>query len=174
MARFLKAPAVLLATTALLAFAGTSVSAQTADRYKDISNALVAQGSEILGSDASAAKAGEAQVFFERALVANPANVAALIALGEAHEAQDHTSKGLKYYRKALELEPNNLEALQQQTLAFLKRDLVDEAGGNREKIARLCRTGCDALTKVEAAIATYQASGLQAGAAQEAHAADG
>ncbi|MBL4639480.1 MAG: hypothetical protein JKY57_03010, partial [Kordiimonadaceae bacterium] len=64
---------------------------------------------------------------------------------------------GLKYYRQALEIEPNDKQALEVQTLAFLKRDMTDKANGNRDKLARLCVSGCPALDVVVSAIEAYK-----------------
>lgn len=126
---------------------------QTNDKYKQVSDKLVADANTALNS----ADKETAQTLFERALVADPANVAALLGLGRSHEAQDRIGKGLKYYRHALEVEPNNLTAIEVQSYAFLKQDLVDEAGDNLEKLKMLCRGGCETLDRVDEAITHYR-----------------
>ena len=146
------------------AFGVTSAVAQVSDDYKSLSRELVRDGNEALAmEDAEAAKD-----LFERALVANPASVTALIGLGKSFEAMDSVPKGLKFYRHALAIEPNNLDALEAQSLAFLKRGLYDEAELNRDKLKRLCRAGCPALTDVEEALTAYLSQQADASAAQE------
>lgn len=129
-----------------------SVSAN--DKYKDVSSQLVREA----GVAFMAERTEDAQLLFERALVANPANIDALIGLGKTHEALGKVGRGLKYYRQALAIDPNAFPALEAQAVAFLKRDMVDRAEANRDKLARLCVAGCDALENVEVAIEGYRA----------------
>lgn len=150
--------------SATLLISASAAALQTGNDYQTISRALVADGRSALAQSDGAT----AQRLFERALVANPANVTALVGLGRAHEAQGAVPVSLKYYRRALDVEPNNLDALEAQALAFLKRDLFDEAELNRDKLKRLCRAGCSALDTVESAIAGYVAADAPADLATE------
>ncbi len=124
------------------------------DRYKDASRMLVSEASMALKAE----KSEEALVLYERALVADPANLNALIGLGKTHEVQGRVGRGLKYYRQALAIDPNAQSALEAQAVAFLKRDMVDRAEANRDKLARLCSTGCRALETVRTALDGYKA----------------
>jgi len=135
--------------------ATVSAFAEAETKYDKISNQLVSQANTAMSDQHFA----DAQLFYERALVANPASITALIGLGRAHEGQGRVGKGLKYYRQALEIEPNDQGALEVQALAFLKRDMIDRADNNREKLARLCSNGCPALASVETALKDYQHS---------------
>lgn len=141
---------VPLALGGLLAMGGA---ATATDKYKDTSRELVVQAHVALTSES----AEDAQLLFERALVANPANLQALIGLGKSHEAQGRVGRGLKYYRQALSIDPNAFTALEAQALAFLKRDMVERAEANRDKLARLCTGGCGELDTVDTAIKGYQ-----------------
>ncbi len=134
-----------------LLFAGT-VAAN--DKYKDLSVQLVREAGVALVAE----RVGDAQFLYERALVADPANIDALIGLGKTHEASGKVGRGLKYYRQALAIDPNAFPALEAQAVAFLKRDMVDRAEANREKLARLCVAGCEALENVDVAIEGYRA----------------
>lgn len=135
----------------VIAFSGPAFAS---DKYKDTSRILVSEASMALASE----KAEDAQLLFERAIVADPANLEALVGLGKSHEAQGRVGRGLKYYRQALSIDPNAHAALEAQALAFLKRDMKDRAETNRDKLARLCTAGCDALSNVEAALDGYTA----------------
>lgn len=134
-----------------LAMAGN---ATANDKYKDASRMLVSQATMALKAD----NPDEALVLYERALVADPANLNALIGLGKTHEAQGRVGRGLKYYRQALAIDPNAHPALEAQAVAFLKRDMVERAEANREKLARLCTAGCQALDAVNTALDGYRA----------------
>lgn len=154
---------LLVATALMGVLAGPSI-AQTAEKYQELSEQLVAEASGAMKAE----QAKEAQSLYERALVANPANIDALIGLGKAHEAQGRIGSGLKYYRKALELEPNDKNALEYQALAFLKRNLRARAENNRDKLASLCTDGCDELETVTSAIEEFSARKADAGAHTE------
>lgn len=149
--RFLTVTALVGALVISLALSGQS----SADsKYKDVSKILVREAQMAQKAD----KVVEAQTLFERALVADPANLNALIGLGKTHEAQGRVGRGLKYYRQALAIDPNEHVALEAQAVAFLKRDMVERAEANREKLVRLCADGCAALDKVTVALGTYKA----------------
>ncbi|MCK0069816.1 tetratricopeptide repeat protein [Kordiimonas laminariae] len=144
---------VFSAVVAVSLFAAPAF-AQTNEKYKQVSEKYVAEANVALKSENNA----QAQVLFERAIVANPANVTALIGLGQTHEAEGRIGRSLKYYRHALEIEPNALPALEAQALAFLKRDMIDRAESNLSKLSRLCPNGCKALDTVETSIEGYKA----------------
>ncbi|MCJ9429003.1 hypothetical protein [Kordiimonas marina] len=135
--------------------------AQTASKYQALSRELVSEGQAAL----SAKQTKKAKELYERALVADPANVNALVGLGKTHEAMGLVGHGLRNYRQALELEPNDKAALEAQALAFLKRDLVSRATDNRDKLARLCADGCKPLADVDSALSAYHAQKAEADA---------
>lgn len=161
MTRVLK-PAIA-ACFAVWALSTPSTSLQVADRYIDVSDTLAVQAKAKLGGGETEA----AQDLYERALVANPANMQALIGLGKTHEAQGRVGRGLKYYRQALTIDPNALRALEAQAIAFLKRDMPDRAEINRDRLATLCRTGCEPLENVKVAIEGYRAEQANAQVAE-------
>lgn len=140
--------------------AGSPARADVSQKYAKASQTLLEQGRYAVSEDDLYA----ALDYFERALVANPKNVAVLVALGRTHEKLGSVGTGLKYYRLALEIEPNNLEALKAQSLAFLKKDAVDRAENNRARLERLCADeGCEALSVVEEAIQKHLSEKLAA-----------
>ena len=143
---------VVVFSAALIFAISNSATAETDSKYRNISRQLVAEAIVAM----SAERATDAQLLFERALTADPANTEALLGLGRSHEAQGRVGRGLKYYRQALEIEPNDTVALEAQALAFLKREMLDRADANRAKLARLCPNGCGALDSVESALEVY------------------
>ena len=156
--RFLTVAALMGAYAVSGTFSGL---AAADDKYKQVSRTLVSQAIAAQKAD----KAEDAQTLFERALVADPASLQALIGLGQTHEAQGRVGRGLKYYRQALAIDPNEHVALEAQAVAFLKRDMVERAEANRDKLARLCTSGCKALDAVALALDTYKAEKAEADA---------
>jgi len=144
----------LFFAASLIAVVSTPSFSQTDVKYQNISRQLVAEAAMALEAE----KVSDAQLLYERALVADPANTNALLGLGRSHEVQGRVGRGLKYYRQALEIEPNDKAALEVQALAFLKREMLDRADANRAKLARLCPEGCTALDTVETALEAYLA----------------
>ena len=128
--------------------------AQTAEKYHKISDIYITKAQEAL----SAGNAKDAQALYERALVADPSSVKALVGLGKAHTEQGRTGRGLKYYRFALEVTPNNKPALVEQSLAFIKKGNIDRATSNQLILERLCSEGCAELSAVNAAIDDFRA----------------
>lgn len=128
--------------------------AQTAEKYHKISDTYVAKAQAAL----KAGDAKDAQSLYEKALVADPSSVEALVGLGKAHTEQGRTGRGLKYYRFALEVTPNNKPALVAQSLAFLKKGNIDRATSNQLILERLCSKGCAELSAVNAAIDDFRA----------------
>ncbi len=140
----------------LLMILGLSVSsdAQTVEKYIKISETYSAKALVALNGG----NAADAQALYEKALVADPSSVVALVGLGKAHSEQGRTGRGLKYYRFALEVTPNNKPALAEQSLAFLKKGNIDRATSNQLILERLCSDGCDELSAVNAAIDEFRA----------------
>ncbi len=128
--------------------------AQTSKSYQEVSKALVEQADAALSTGAY----DDAKELYERALVANPKNGTAYVGLGQVYEGLDRVGRGLRFYRKALEIEPNDTGALRLQALAFLRRGLINRANKNRDRLARICGDGCRALDDVEIAIETWHA----------------
>ncbi|GHF27238.1 hypothetical protein GCM10017044_22860 [Kordiimonas sediminis] len=140
--------------SAMLSTAATTavISQQTSEKYQSISQHLVAEANAVLDSEAA-----EARSLYERALTADPSNIQAMIGIARTYEKVGRIGSSLKYYRKALELDPNDRTALTEQALAFLLKDMPEKADDNRLKLSQLCPNGCAALEKTETAIEAYR-----------------
>lgn len=123
--------------------------------FKEISADLVKQAEE----QAKLSDFPAAQISYERALVANPANIKAHIGVGRMHDLQGRTGRSLKYYRQALELDPTNPEALRYQAYAFLNRNLIEYAARNADRLAQQCLENCDDVDALKAVIASKRKS---------------
>ncbi len=91
---------------------------------------------------------------FETALAVDPRNRQAYIGLARAARAQSLPGKAVKYYREALQLEPNDLDALQGQGEALATRGAKVAAQANLDRIRQLCKTDCAAAKSLALAIA--------------------
>lgn len=114
------------------------------------STALVEQGRQML---ARADYIGAANQF-ETALAVDPRNRGALIALAEVARAQELPGKAVRLYREALQMDPNDLAALEGQGEALVQRGAVTKAQANLARIKTLCKTECAPATRLTAAIA--------------------
>lgn len=102
----------------------------------------------------AAGKADAATDSFEAALAADPRNRRAYMGLARAAEAQGLPGKAVRYYREALELDPNDLAALEGQGLALVERGAAARAGDNLERVKKLCQGSCPEADRLAAAIA--------------------
>ncbi len=128
--------------------------------YQAAARSLLDEGRASL----AAGDAKKALRAFETALVADPGSVAAMVAIGKAHEAMGQRALGLSYYRRALTIDPANRQALAAEALAFLAADRLEEAEKNVARLERLCAAkGCPELARVRAAIEAYKAKSMAA-----------
>jgi Tfp pilus assembly protein PilF len=95
----------------------------------------------------------EADDSLELALVVDPRNRAAFIALARVAQKQKLFGQAIRYTRKALALEPNDTEALAVQGEAMVELGAVSKARENLTKLQRLCPSGCAQLAQLSAAI---------------------
>lgn len=100
---------------------------------------------------------------FETALAADPANSNAYIGIARAYEAQGLTGKAVRYWGDALQLDPNDLVALEGQGLALVARGANARANVNLQRIKTLCKTDCAAATRLQAAMTEAAAKAAKA-----------
>jgi tetratricopeptide (TPR) repeat protein len=91
---------------------------------------------------------------YEAALAADPRNRQAYIGLGRASEADGLPGQAIRYYREALEIDPNDLTALELQGLALVERGAKARAEENLERVKLLCKGPCAPADRLTAAIA--------------------
>lgn len=115
-----------------------------------VSIALLEQGKAALASGDLAA----ADDALEAALVADPANRGAFVAMARVAMAQELYGQAVAMTRKALTLEPTDRDALLVQTEALVAMGAIERAKANRATLAKLCPTGCDQLTQSDEKIA--------------------
>lgn len=132
------------------ALVAAPVSAQRPDnQIHPISVELLEAGEAHLG----AGRFVEADDALEAALVVDPRNRAAFIALAKVAQKQKLFGQAIRYTRKALALEPNDPDALAVQGEAMVELGAVAKARENLTKLQRLCPSGCPQLVQLTAAI---------------------
>jgi Tfp pilus assembly protein PilF len=141
----------LLLSVALVCLSSSSAIGQKPDDQVDArSMALLAQGQ-------AAYRAGNlagADDLIETALAVDPRNRAAYVALGAVANAQHLPGKAVRFYREALQLEPNDVAALSGEGIALVQKGAVEPAKTSLQRIRTLCRSECPAASTLAAAIA--------------------
>lgn len=87
--------------------------------------------------------------YFESALAADPRNGRAFVGLARVAEAQGLPGKAVRFYRQALQIDPNNLDALELQGNALLVRGARPRAEANLERLKILCGGPCPQATRL-------------------------
>ena len=101
-----------------------------------------------------AGKLSEAEDLLETALAVDPRNRAAFVSLGRVAQSQALPGKAIRYYKDALDLEPNDLTALSAEGDALVQRGAVDRAKANLARIQTLCKAQCAPAVTLAASIA--------------------
>jgi len=89
----------------------------------------------------------------ETALAVDPKNRLAFVELAEIAKAQELPGKAIRFYREALELEPNDVAALAGQGDALVQKGAVTKAQENLAKLKRLCTSSCPEEAQLAAKI---------------------
>jgi len=97
---------------------------------------------------------GTATDNFEAALAIDPANPAPLIGLAEASRRDGMQGKAIRYYRQALERDPNNVVAISGEGGAMVEKGALEKARRNLSRLEGLCGKGCAETADLAAAIA--------------------
>lgn len=90
---------------------------------------------------------------FEAALAADPRNRRAYLGMARAAEAEGLPGKAVRFYREALEIEPNDLTTLELQGLSLVERGAKARAEANVERMRTLCSGPCPQADRLAAAI---------------------
>lgn len=102
---------------------------------------------------ASTGKLVEAAELLESALAVDPRNRSAFVDLARVAQKQRLFGKAIRLTTKALELEPNDLDAIQVQGQAMVELGALPRARENLAKLQRICTNGCQQANALSAAI---------------------
>lgn len=117
-----------------------------------VSDAWIAQGQRALTArDYEAARRA-----FERAIVADPHDARAYSDLGLVNQQTGAVDKAWKYYRMALELEPNDVGALSRSARLDLDIGRVESAERKLSKLRGLC-AACPEYRQLDQALSAYK-----------------
>jgi Flp pilus assembly protein TadD len=120
------------------------------DQINPRSTALLKQGETAL----AAGRFNDAEDAFETSLAVDPRNRKAFIDLGRTAQRQKLFGQAIRFYNKALALEPNDLDALSAQGTAMVELGALSPARNNLAKLQKICASGCAQATTLAAAIA--------------------
>jgi Tfp pilus assembly protein PilF len=143
-------PIALSVALALATIASAGHGQRPDDQINPRSVALVQEGQ----AQSSAGKYDEATDLFETALVVDPRNRDAFIALGRVAQAQKLPGKAIRFYAEALAIEPNDVNALSGQGEALVQRGAVERARQNLARVQTACKGSCPQAAALAAAIA--------------------
>ena len=141
---------VALAAALGVAAVSTAVIAQKPDAQIDPRSTMIVEQAR------AAQRAGnleQANDLLESALAVDPKNRTAFLALAEIAKAQGLPGKAIRFYREALELEPNDLAALAGQGDALVQKGAVTKARENLARLKKLCTASCPEEARLAAAI---------------------
>lgn len=133
-----------------LAVAVTSSVGHGADRAADPrAAALISEGRSELAS-------GQVQAAidsFEAALAIDPAYTPIYLDLAEAARHSGLQGKAIRYYREALERDPNNLAAITGEGEALLEKGAIEKAKRNLAQLESICGGNCEETRQLAAAL---------------------
>lgn len=141
-----------LAAAFALATVATAIEAQKPDDQVDPKSVSLLQTGK---AQLAAGQLEAATDTIETALVVDPRNRAAFVALGDVARARGLPGLAFRNYREALTLDPNDLAALKGQGEALVQKGALMRARDNLAKIRKICRnTACPEATQLAAVIA--------------------
>lgn len=95
----------------------------------------------------------EAEDALETALAVDPRNRAAFVDMGRVALHQKLFGKSIRLTNKALQLEPNDVDAIAVQGEAMVELGALPRAKANLAKLQHLCPSGCAQLSSLNEAI---------------------
>lgn len=104
-------------------------------------------------SQIAAGKLVEAADLLETSLAVDPRNRSAFVDLARVAHKQKLFGRAIRLTNKALELEPNDLDAIEVQGEAMVQLGALPQARQNLAKLQRICAGSCRQATQLSTAI---------------------
>ena len=143
-------PRVLLIGFAGVALAGPVSGQRADDQINPKSIQMLHQGQTLM----SAGKLDQAEDVLETALTIDPRNRWAFVELARVAEKQQLFGKAIRMTNKALQLEPNDPDAIAVQGEAMVQLGAVARAQANLQKLQTICAPrSCPQIAQLSAAI---------------------
>ena len=143
-------PTALVLALGLATLSASSYGQRRDDQIDPRSLALLHQGEALR----AAGNFSGAEDMLESALTIDPRNRGAYVALGRVAQGQGLPGKAIRFYRDALQLDPNDLNALAGQGEAMVQKGAVERARVNLARINQLCKGNCPPALALNTAIA--------------------
>ncbi len=90
---------------------------------------------------------------YEAALVIDPANTEAFLALAQVARLQGLQGKAISYYRHVMTIDPDNLSAISGEGEAMVDRGALAKARRNLARLQGLCGENCNQTQQLAAAL---------------------
>lgn len=143
-------PRLLLVGFAGLALAAPVASQRADDQILPRSAELQRQARELI----TAGKLEQAEDTLETALAVDPRNRGAFVDIARVAEKQHLFGKAIRMTNKALQLEPNDADAIAVQGEAMVELGATARAQANLQKLQTICGAkGCPQVAQLSAAI---------------------
>lgn len=142
-------PIALSAAIALATIASAGQGQRPDDQIDARSAALVREAQ----AHGAAGRHNDAIDLLETALAIDARNRSAFVSLARIAQAQRLPGKAIRFYASALQLEPNDVDALAGQGEAYVQRGAVDRARANLQRLRQLCGQNCAQATQLAAVI---------------------
>jgi Tfp pilus assembly protein PilF len=142
-------PSLLLIGFAGIALASPATSQKADDEILPKSAQLQREARTLI----AAGKLEQAEDALETALAVDPRNRGAFVDIARVAERQHLFGKAIRMTNKALELEPNDPDAIAVQGEAMVELGAVARAQQNLQKLQAICRQACPQVAQLSAAI---------------------
>lgn len=142
-------PRVLLTGLAGLALGAPGNAQRSDDQIMPRSVELERQGKAML----AAGKFEDAENLLESALAIDPRNRFAYVDIARVAERQHLYGKAISMTNKALQLDPNDADAIAVQGDAMVELGAIARAQANLVKLQQICAKGCPQVAQLQAAI---------------------
>ena len=132
-------PAAIALSLLLATASSMSVGKRPDYQIDPQSLALTAEGDAAL-------KTGDAEIatgWYETALAVDPLNRAAYVGLAKVAVKQGLKGKAIRFYREALEIEPNDQIIIAAQSEVMIAKGAIEAAQKNLARLRILCRSDC-------------------------------
>jgi Tfp pilus assembly protein PilF len=138
----------------LIGFAGVTLAAPATSQGAD--NQLIPRSVELQRQGKSLLSAGkleQAEDSLETALAVDPRNRWAYVDLARVAEKQRLFGKAIRMTNRALQMEPNDVDAIAVQGEAMVEMGAVARAQANLQKLRTMCGQSCPQVAALTAAI---------------------
>ena len=144
-------PAAIALSLLLATASSMSIGKKSVYKVDPQSLTLSAQGDAAL-------KTGDAEIatgWYETALAVDPLNRAAYVGMAKVAEKQGLKGKAIRFYREALEIDPNDQTIIAAQSEVMVAKGAIEAAQKNLARLRILCRTDCSGADNLALSIDT-------------------